>query len=379
MRLSASMLRAMVLMGMLGQSAAAQQKQHTVRVTVIDTARAPLAGADIVAMRNVTTSVAMAVTDAHGVAILAVTGDHDIELAARRIGYRRGSRFVRLDRDSVDVVLELHAAAQELPAVRVTAGEDLNRKRYHVTSEDIAASTRPILSGLDVVTKLRPDMMDPPGQGFFSRCGIYDLWINGQRIVFPPIDPAIAIKTAELRHGARFTANQTAQRDPQYKGLMTVPITVQSALEKIRPEHIDEMNYVDCRDARSTDMTHGQNAVFVTLKLGVAYDPVRGSFVADHAVTVAEPAPPPLPAWRHRLLGVFDAGSGAALAGVEVVDVATGTFATTPAGGTVSLFYLPEGRSTVELRRAGYLGQKIDVDISVRDTIPLTLVMEKKP
>src|SRR4051812_8167224 len=161
MRLSASMLRAMVLMGMLGQSAAAQQKQHTVRVTVIDTARAPLAGADIVAMRNVTTSVAMAVTDAHGVAILAVTGDHDIELAARRIGYRRGSRFVRLDRDSVDVVLELHAAAQELPAVRVTAGEDLNRKRYHVTSEDIAASTRPILSGLDVVTKLRPDMMDP--------------------------------------------------------------------------------------------------------------------------------------------------------------------------------------------------------------------------
>jgi hypothetical protein len=372
------LFRLFAMLVILAAPAAAQRKLHIVRVTAIDTARAPVAGAEVLVVRNAAASVATGVANAHGIVVLAVGGEGDVELAARHLGYRRGSRFVRLDRDSLDVVIELHAAAQELPAMHVTAGEDLNRKRYHVTSEDIAASSRPILSGLDVVTKLRPDMMDPPGQGFFARCGIYNLWINGQRIAFPPIDPALAIKTAQLRHGARAVANSMAKRDPRYTGVMTVPVSVQSALEKIRPEHIDEMNYVDCRDSKSTDMVRGQNAVFVTLKPGVGYDPVIGSFVADRGVALTDAGTPALPAWRHRLLGAFDAESGEALVGVDVVDVATGTFATTPAGGTVSLVYLPEGRSTVELRRAGYISQKLEVDIGVRDTIPITLVMQKK-
>jgi hypothetical protein len=160
---------------------------------------------------------------------------------------------------------------------------------------------------------------------------------------------------------------------------MTIPVSVQSALDKVRPEHIAEMSYVDCRDTHSTDMVRGQNALFVVLKPGIGYDLVRGSFVAAEpavagAATVAD-SEAVLPAYRFRLLGAFDGVTGEALRDVDVVDVLHGTSAKTTASGVVSLFFLPEGTSTVELRRNGYRTLRLDVSISPRDTTPLTLLL----
>jgi hypothetical protein len=354
------------------------QRTHVLHVTVVDAARAPVAGTELSATRTSAAPVASAVTDANGAAVLRIAGDDDIQLVARRVGFQRGERFVRLDHDSLDVVIHLRSSTQELPAVQVQADASLNHKRYHVTSDDIAASKRPILSGFDVVTKLRPDMMNPPSSDIYGRCGLHYLWINGQRVVFPPIDPAAATKARMLRHAAQaVTANGAPP--PRFGGLIDVPVSVQSALEKIRPEHIDEMNYVDCRDNTSTEMARGQNALFVTLKPGVAYDPVRGSYVSNEASFDAPEATATLPLYRYRVLGVFDLETGDPVAGVDVVDLATGTMAKTSPTGTVSLLFLPVGASTVELRRAGYATQKVDLTISPRDTVPLTLVLNRAP
>jgi hypothetical protein len=151
---------------------------------------------------------------------------------------------------------------------------------------------------------------------------------------------------------------------------------------RIKPEHIAEMKYVDCRDTEATDMPKGQNALFVVLKPGIGFDPAQGSFVAraDDADPVAAPVSAPSDAYRRRILGVFDDSTGAVLSGVEVVDFATGTFATTTPTGTASLAFLPEGTATIELRKTGYASQKLEVTISPRDTLPITVLLSpKKP
>jgi hypothetical protein len=378
----------LVVVSIIAAAVQAQQPGSIIRIRVVDTARAPVASADVVVLRGLTDAVANGVTDASGGRRFVVPrGNDELQIVARRVGFQRADVFFRADRDSVALVLVMRLAPRELPAVQISADADLKRKRYHATADDIAASTRPIYSGLDVVTKLRPDMMDPPGQGLFDRCGLYYLWINGERIVFPPIDPGLAIATSQQRRGARAVANKAAGRSPNYTGLMTVPVSVQSALSRIRPEHIDEMNYVDCRDA-SNELVNGRNALFVLLKPGIGYDMVRGSYVVDHEAREAasaldtarrQVAPRVIPAHRNRIIGVFDEMTGEPVAGAEIVDVATGSFVRTSATGTAGLSWLPEGNSVLVVRFAGFAELKVDVTISPRDTVPITLILSRKP
>jgi Carboxypeptidase regulatory-like domain len=82
-------------------------------------------------------------------------------------------------------------------------------------------------------------------------------------------------------------------------------------------------------------------------------------------------------AYRHRLLGVFDELTGEPIAGVEVADSTSGTFATTTATGTVSLAFLPEGLSTLRIRKLGYAELHLPVVISPKDSLPITLTLGK--
>jgi hypothetical protein len=275
----------------------------------------------------------------------------------------------------------LHRATQQLPTVSVTAEQDLRRKHYHVDADEIAASTRPIIDGLDILTKLRPDMIYSRVPSGMDACGLFYVWVNGQRIVYAPVNEGLAIKAAQGRRAARATPHLGVT------GLAGVPINVQSVLASIHPEHIAEINYADCNDF-SVEKTRARNAVFVTLKPGIGFEPGRGSFVADEPVRATdllaqaanvpvEPLTPTLAAFRTRILGVFDESSGEPIADVEVADSASGTFARTTVTGTVSLVFLPEGMSTVLVHKAGYADVRIEVSISPRDSIPITLTMAK--
>ena len=345
----------------------AQNATSIVRVRVVDTTGAPIADADVTAIRGLNSVVATGSTDAAGRRTLTVPrGSDEYQIVVRRIGFQRGDHFFRPAQDSVSMVVKLRSTPRELPTVEVTAEQDLKRKRYHIDADDIAASKRPILDALDIMTKLRPDMMEPPGQGIFApRCGAYDVWINGRRIQFPPIDPGLAAKASQQRRAASILTHRGVT------GQASVPVRVQSILAKIRPEHVEEMNYVDCRDTTMV-MTHAQNAIFVALKAGVAYDENRGTYVRDAAETAAE-----MGTYRLRVLGLFDEATGEPIAGADVIDAATGTYATTTTTGTVSLIFLPEGASTLRIRKPGYVETKLDVSISPRDTIPITLTLLK--
>ena len=81
--------------------------------------------------------------------------------------------------------------------------------------------------------------------------------------------------------------------------------------------------------------------------------------------------------YRYRLLGVYDAASGAPVPGVEVADVLGGSKTETSAGGVVSLFFLPEGGSLVRLRKTGYEVLTLPVMISPNDTGAITVLFTR--
>lgn len=356
--------------------AQAQQpaRNIAVRIEVVDTAGRPVAGADVALTRGLKLVVARGQSDARGGRTLTAPRiGGPLQVSARRLGFAPASAFVSpSDLAIVDVRLVLHAAAQTLAPVAITAREDILRKRNHLDGDDIVNSPRPILDGLDAITKLRPDMVDPPENSPADPCGLFNLWVNGRRVPLPsdsmPVDDPML--------------------SSRLKSLTPAPLKwVAFALSQIKPEHIEEVTYKGCND-KSMEGVAARNAAFVVLKSGIGYDWAKGSFVvgvndntaagqiakrehdrADH------PPGPALPSYRHRLLGLYDQRTGDPIAGAAVVDSATGTTALTTATGTVSLVFLPEGTSTLRIQKPGYEPLHLDIRISPSDTTPLTLTL----
>ena len=84
-----------------------------------------------------------------------------------------------------------------------------------------------------------------------------------------------------------------------------------------------------------------------------------------------------LPAYRSRILGVYDARTGDPVEGADVIDVLSGNSMKTTSTGTVTLLFLPDGGGLVRIRKLGYGVQTQMVSISPADTLPLTLILEK--
>ena len=80
-----------------------------------------------------------------------------------------------------------------------------------------------------------------------------------------------------------------------------------------------------------------------------------------------------IPAYRNRIVGVFDALTGAPVEGAEVSDVMGGTKSLTSSTGNVSLFFLPEGTSLVRVRKVGYEAQTFFVAVVPQDSSTITI------
>jgi hypothetical protein len=373
--------------------AAAQTHSTRVEILVRDSAGAPVAGAEASVVQGLNLSRAGGTTDDRGrvsLSIADVASTHDdYQLVVRKIGFARTERFFRFQRDTMSFEIQLRRVPQELTPVVVTAEEDLKRKSYHIDAEAIANSDRVLIDATDILAKLRPDMMcgrscnpmagvaartrNPvracPGLAFSqpTRCPVNDapvspntnVWVNGKRLrMVIPDEMAMARQTGVL------------------SGLMPGTMTV---LSEIKPEHISEMTYVDELDA-SIGKIGSEGGLFIVLKDGVVYEPGKESYIPDVPVKPAPAAPAgsTMPAYRFRLLGVYDAQTGDPIEGAFVTDLTTGTKARTTSTGTVSLAFLAEGTTPVRISKEGYEDLSIGVEISAEAVTPLTLIMSKK-
>jgi len=244
-----------------------------VRVTVADSAGVPVAGAEVLLLRGLKDVIAAAHTDAAGEHAFIVNLDStDYSILARQNGYARGDRFFAALRKTVDVVVTLHTA--EVEPTELSSAERLRHRSYHIEADEITASDARLESALDVVVRLRPDIVTSRSGtwGGGSRFGcptIQSFWVNDHRYVSEFTSPSLNIAVRAAGPG-----NRAARLGA---GNMTL-------LSEIAPEHIEAIDYRDCLD--STEGRFGTtNALFITLKDGVGYRPGRGTFVMVDAAT----------------------------------------------------------------------------------------------
>ena len=385
---SASAILALLFAGGAASARGQSAQRLSVEIHVRDTANVPVAGADVAIVRGISEVKAAGTTADDGRIVLQVdVVPGDLQLVTRKIGYERADRFFRTTGGALSFDVVLRRAVQQLDPVRVTASEDIKRKSYHIDADEIAAHADVLFDASDILAKLRPDMIcgrscrpmasagvrvQTPARACPSlvllevrtRCPktesppslATNVWVNGQRIrLVAPDEAAVA-----RQHGI-------------LAGLL--PGTM-SVLSEIKPEHIAEITYLDSTD--NTVGTIGSNdALFIVLKRGVGYQPGKPSYVVAEALTTPAPSATDLPAYRFRLLGVFDRESGEPIEGAEVTDMTSGTHARTTETGTVSLVFLPEGGSPVRITKPGYDELTIAVEISSSSTVPLTLLMSK--
>lgn len=377
----------------LAATARAQRPSVTVDVQVRDTAGAGIAGVEVSLVRGLNDTRASSTTDARGRALLRFAESDtgaDVQLIARKIGYQRGDRFFHASRDSLVFELILRRSVQELAPVIVSAEEDVKRKAYHIDADAIASSTANLIDATDILAKLRPDMicgrdcrpmagiaartsnplracprlqfMDAPPRSCPASDALESIetnvWVNGRRIRIMPPDEAVVAR----QHGI-------------LAGLSKPSMTV---LSEIKPEHIAEMTYVDQFD-HSVGKIGSEGGLFVVLKPGVVYEPGKDTYVQAVATSDEHRSSATLPPYRYRVLGVFDMETGEPIAGAVVTDMQTGTHAETTATGTVTLIFLPEGGSPVRISKPGYQDLTLAVEIAADQTLPMTLVMSKRP
>jgi hypothetical protein len=355
---------------------------------VVDSARAPIAGAEVSVVRGLNTQIVSGTTDVFGMRELRVARDEDAyQVVVRRIGYERGDRFfARPVSDTVALQINLNRVAQQLTPMTVTENEDRTRKHYHLGADEIASSTRPLYDAIDVLEKIRPEMMGSSG------CGLSNVWVNGRRVIYPPPNPMALMRRGTPPAPAPppklvFEGDGSSGRAMPASPEQRVDEDVWSALASIKPEHILEINYIDCYIADPVHKKGSDNAVYVALKPGIGFDPGIGSFVVDTARTEKANALPPirmtLPdsvlGYRRRLLGVYNGTTGEPVAGAEVIDLASGLRAHTTVTGTVSLLYLPEGTNAIRIHRPGYRDEDMDVTIAPDKTAPITVVLTPVP
>jgi len=249
----------------LGTQVCAQDSRAIVRVTARDSSGAPIPNAELAVIRGLHDVLTHGATDSAGSATLTVDGlrdSSDLQVVMRKIGFQRGDHFfAAYPHDTVNVKIVVGAVSTRLPTVEVRAATDLRWKSYHLDADDIASSDAPFTDAWDVVKRLRPDILRSRGG---CESGVQEVWINGKRIVLPLMPSGMAKTRAFV--GA-----------PPGTRISYIPISV---LSDIAPEHIQEMVYHDCFD-HSMAAVGSVNALFVTLKPGVAFQQDVGSFVVD--------------------------------------------------------------------------------------------------
>jgi hypothetical protein len=84
-----------------------------------------------------------------------------------------------------------------------------------------------------------------------------------------------------------------------------------------------------------------------------------------------------VPAYRNRIVGVFDGDTYQPVVGAEVSDLLRGTKSLTSATGNVSLVFLPEGVGMVRVRKLGYEAQTFMVSIGPEDSSTIAVVLSR--
>jgi carboxypeptidase family protein len=256
----------------------------TIRATIVDTAGAPIVGAQFVLIRARSEAVQIARSDAAGRLAFAIEPHDTIyTVLVRKIGFTDLAGPLTLtagDTAQLRITLLRNMSVAMLDTVRVEESRRVLSTDLHLSASDIAASTRPLLDGLDILAKLRPEMLgdpdkcvDPPGP-------------STDRLAFapPPAPPRFRTPLGAQplhvapRVGTEHAIVQNLWINGEHVSLGGVPeMSPESLLVLIKPGDVEQIEYKGCYD-NSMPLPGGRNALFVVLKPGYVFDYNRGTY-----------------------------------------------------------------------------------------------------
>jgi hypothetical protein len=227
------------------------------RLEVRDAANNAVAGANVLTNDASTTSL-RGVTDDLGALSFRVIRGTRLSISIRKVGFAPVDLTGAYTADTTLRVI-MTRITRDLDTVHVLAEQTARQRAYHIGASDIASHQRELINGFDIIAKLRPDIAW--GRGACG--GAANIWVNG-RWIAPEFVATNDIANARANRG---NAEGKVSR------------TVLYVLSEIKPEHIEEMTYHDCLEQNVVG-NHGEAALFETLKVGVRFDPGRGSYLS---------------------------------------------------------------------------------------------------
>jgi hypothetical protein len=244
-----------------------------VRVVVSDPAGAPLPNVAIsIAVRD--SVVATTTTDPNGRRTLALEpGPLPYVVTMRLIGYvpRRDSVTVS-GPDTATLAVTLARAPVLLDTLRTSVRT--SRRAYAISGGEMLLHEPDALNVFDAIRKIRPEILGDRMRG----CPyVANLWVNGRWQVLAPWDTIVPLRTyvaerADPRGSRRIT-----------KAVIASHADASLPLGSLDPHHVIDIRYSGCSGPAPLG-PRSLDALYVTLKPGIAYDPEKGSFVADSAL-----------------------------------------------------------------------------------------------
>jgi hypothetical protein len=242
-----------------------------VRLAVSDPSGAPLQDVAVaIAVRD--SVVARTTTDAAGQRTLALeVGPTPYVITLRRIGYvPRRDTVVVSGPDTITYAVSLARAPVLLDTVRAAARA--SRLGYAISGDEMLKRQPDAANVFDAIRKIRPEILGDRMRG----CGyVSNLWINGRWQVLAPWDTIVPLRTYEVgptlgghRRGGAMIASHADRSLP---------------LGNLDPRHVIEMRYSGCSGPTPLG-PRALNALYVTLKPGIAYELEKGTYVADSAL-----------------------------------------------------------------------------------------------
>lgn len=213
-------------------------------------------------------------SDAGGRVALPITNGGSLRIALRKIGWQPVDTTLDAARLIAPVEFRMTRTPVALDTVIATARGRVLSNDYLLGASEIAASRRYIVDAYDALRDLRPGML---GDRLRDCPYARNLWVNGRRQPLSPAEPLIPLEGAPM-----IARNDGSGRPPLSGAYLPSHAPPGAPLSLIKAEHIAEMRYVSCWQ-RSQVGVGGDNAIFITLRPGVAFDLRRGSYVRDSA------------------------------------------------------------------------------------------------
>jgi hypothetical protein len=256
------------------ERASAQAPPRRITVEVVgDSTQTVLPGSDVSLLAGDRRILAQGVTAASGRVSLMVGAAtaSSVAIVVRKIGYNAAEGVIAGWEGDTAVRVVLSRQVQTLDGVVTNAMA--YKKDYQIGAEEIAHTNRGLFNALIVLEKLRPLMLGDS----FRLCGPSDkIWINGQRVMFGPLSMP-TVGRGHVGGPPPMTADRSAPTQLHADADDYNPRT--EILSTIRGEDIEEMHYLNCWARPPAGLRN--DALYITLKPGIAWDWKHGSYFAD--------------------------------------------------------------------------------------------------